>query len=367
MIWRWLAYAAALGAAIGFYIFHTGYLSWLCVVVAVALLPLELLLSARGLRAARLALAVRREGEDGDYLLELADGSRTPVCALCARVRCKNLFTGEERTARVRLAPGARASFRAAAPGWPKPDEAAAPANEDRRAAGRGKSPGCTAACCGALRFSIEKPRALDVLGLFRFPLRTAPPPALLLQRPPLPEEMPGLPPPVLQQGTLAVGVVQHPQPGALREPGDVREYRPGDAVRAIHWKLTAKLDRPMVREAGPSALSVPHLCFDFFGEPGSVCGVLGRVEALSAALGAMERMHGIHWLAEDGSLQSRYVENRDEYDAVLWELMTTRLPKTGRAIAQNLPDAHGPLLVVDAGQLSLYSEGVLLEREVTE
>ena len=33
-------------------------------------------------------------------------------------------------------------------------------------------------------------------------------------------------------------------------EPGDVRAYRPGDPVRRIHWKLSAKKDELLIREA---------------------------------------------------------------------------------------------------------------------
>ena len=35
-------------------------------------------------------------------------------------------------------------------------------------------------------------------------------------------------------------------------EPGDVRLYRPGDPVRRIHWKLSAKRDEVLVRDAVP-------------------------------------------------------------------------------------------------------------------
>lgn len=37
-------------------------------------------------------------------------------------------------------------------------------------------------------------------------------------------------------------------------EPVGVRSYMPGDPIRSMHWKLSAKLDRPMVRETGRSA-----------------------------------------------------------------------------------------------------------------
>ena len=36
-------------------------------------------------------------------------------------------------------------------------------------------------------------------------------------------------------------------------EPGEIREYIPGDPVRSIHWKLSAKSDRLMVRPQAPA------------------------------------------------------------------------------------------------------------------
>ena len=37
-------------------------------------------------------------------------------------------------------------------------------------------------------------------------------------------------------------------------EPGDVRPYMPGDPVRRIHWKLSAKKDELLIREPAPNA-----------------------------------------------------------------------------------------------------------------
>lgn len=41
-------------------------------------------------------------------------------------------------------------------------------------------------------------------------------------------------------------------------EPGNVREYIPGDPIRAIHWKLTAKTDRLLIRQEEP-VIEVRH------------------------------------------------------------------------------------------------------------
>ena len=39
-----------------------------------------------------------------------------------------------------------------------------------------------------------------------------------------------------------------------LTEPFRLREYAPGDSLRQIHWKLSSKLDRLVIREPGMPA-----------------------------------------------------------------------------------------------------------------
>ena len=40
--------------------------------------------------------------------------------------------------------------------------------------------------------------------------------------------------------------------------PGDIRDYVPGDPVRRIHWKLSAKMDRLLVRQDEPDVDAAP-------------------------------------------------------------------------------------------------------------
>jgi len=49
----------------------------------------------------------------------------------------------------------------------------------------------------------------------------------------------------------IAAGFGEHEagRPGGDVEPAEVREYVPGDAVRQIDWKSTARLNQPHVRE----------------------------------------------------------------------------------------------------------------------
>lgn len=336
---RRILYVVALLAAIGFYIFHTGYFSWLLLIIAVALVPFELLLSLYCITTVRLEFTVRELSaeEGGGYLLTAAAPARFPVGTVKARLVRSNLFTGAKRRLKLRLPAGERCGKAVREYHLP-PDEAP----------------------CGVVSFSLQKARVLDVMGLFSFPIKHTGAPVLILTRPPVPAEPPALPAEALDQGSLPAQTSQRPGPGAMREFTDIREYRAGDSIRDIHWKLSAKLDIIMVREGSYSSLASPYLVFDFFGEAQEVCGVLGQVEALSQELWEMERLHGVHWLGADGQLNSVVLSSRAEYDALLWKLMSTPLPKTGEPVTEHLPEVPGPVIHVQPGALALYQQGVL-------
>ncbi len=54
----------------------------------------------------------------------------------------------------------------------------------------------------------------------------------------------------LLGEGTLPhVGLEIKPRVGASEEFAGIREYRPGDPTRLIHWRSTARHGRPMVKE----------------------------------------------------------------------------------------------------------------------
>ncbi len=59
-------------------------------------------------------------------------------------------------------------------------------------------------------------------------------------------------------------------------EVTDVREYRPGDRLKDIHWKLSAKKQDLMVKERANVAQSQVILLLDLSGEPDMVSQVLG-------------------------------------------------------------------------------------------
>lgn len=98
------------------------------------------------------------------------------------------------------------------------------------------------------------------------------------------------------QTGALPYGVDQTAQTGmALRvKPGggpgeeyELRPYQPGDAVNAIHWKLTAKQPSgdPILRETLEPVREHLAVTYDHWGQPEELDDVLDQLETLARHL----------------------------------------------------------------------------------
>jgi uncharacterized protein (DUF58 family) len=66
------------------------------------------------------------------------------------------------------------------------------------------------------------------------------------------------------RSGALSVGSV-----GPRGEYRGLRSYRPGDDPRDIHWRTTARLGQPVIREYEQSDAEALWLCLDIRAEPG--------------------------------------------------------------------------------------------------
>lgn len=61
-----------------------------------------------------------------------------------------------------------------------------------------------------------------------------------------------------------------------LTEPFRLREYAPGDSLRQIHWKLSSKLDRLVIREPGMPAARTLLVFWDRSGDAAARDGAGG-------------------------------------------------------------------------------------------
>ena len=97
---------------------------------------------------------------------------------------------------------------------------------------------------CGVWQIEGTRARVYDFLGLFLIPAAPASPARIAV----LPvAAKPDVPP----DFTALRAVSTRPKPGGgFSEIHELREYRPGDPMRTVHWKVSAKTDDLIVRES---------------------------------------------------------------------------------------------------------------------
>ena len=96
---------------------------------------------------------------------------------------------------------------------------------------------------CGVVILKVEKARIYDYLGLFAFPMRGVEQQTITIRPQPIPTALPGS----AKQGRALRW--QGKPGGGYSENHELRLYRPGDSVHQIHWKLSAKTGRLILRE----------------------------------------------------------------------------------------------------------------------
>ena len=94
---------------------------------------------------------------------------------------------------------------------------------------------------CGANSYSAGQVWTCSFLGIFSLPSPLNFKTFVLV-----------MPPPMEPAGSINLPStsVLRPKPGGgFADDHDIRPYRPGDPIRSIHWKVSAKLNSPVIRE----------------------------------------------------------------------------------------------------------------------
>lgn len=307
MIYRRICYVLLLGAAVLFQIFFRFYFSTFLLVLVAVLPVLSILLALPAALGGRLTLAPTLpacpRGEAAVFRLRLESRSGLPLLGLRVRLGWQNQLTGQRGTVEERIGC------------VPRRTEVEVP---------------LPAQHCGRLVCRVEGARVCDLLGLFPIPMAGRGEGAVLLL-PQAPEDGPEeLPLP--EQGH---GQALRPRPGGgPGEDYDLREYRPGDPPRSIHWKLSSKLDELLVREtleADPTALI---LTYDHFGTPEALDGIFDRLYALSQQLLAAGRPHEIQWaLPLGGGVECCAIDSSRALTAFLERAFSLPAPVQGASI----------------------------------
>lgn len=309
MVRRRIAYAVALVVALIAFLGTNNPLA-LAVLLLLAILLAASAVAGMVLAATTdLACNVPASCEVGQPLalaIEVRRGVRLPAGRIECRVRCRNLMRGSEQVTPVILdaADGRTARF---------------------------ELPLDTSAC-GRIELSVEEVRQCDPLGLLRRAGRgsfsgsyTVYPRVLDLTVP-------------MERSPRAAfsGVTYDPRRrGQDRsEPFDIRDYRATDPPHAIHWKLSSKFDRLLVREAShPSNYDILLLVDAGLSRPGgapvpdaAITALLDLAASVSFALYRQNMGHNVAF-ASEGRLADAMVDSAASFEGMLDVLVGTPLP----------------------------------------
>ena len=315
MWYRRLIYVAALTGALLFQITNENYLACLLLALCVALPLVSFALSLPGMLRCRLELFARPaaldRGEAGGWSLAVSTPAELPLARLSLRLRRENLLTGRSETSRLVLTGVARRL----------PEALIAPTEH-----------------CGLLELRADRIKVYDYLGLFTLRLRP-PVPARILCRP-VPAQCRPVEPPDGKGARPSSKTVSRRGPG---EDYELREYRPGDPLRSVHWKLSSKWDELIVRERADTVTPLPLLTLDRFGSPEDLDRKLDRLTGMSRAMLELQRPHAVLWLDQNGEPQLYPVSDEREYAVCLLALLSQPAPLTGPSLDQFPELLRGP------------------------
>ena len=168
---------------------------------------------------------------------------------------------------------------------------------------------------CGGQEISVEALRLYDYFGLFYKKIKTVEPWVLTVEPAQLALQK-------LPEKSTAGGTSRPKRGGGFSEEHDLRQYRPGDDLRQIHWKLTAKTGSYVVREPLEQLYSAQLLAVVLSGTEQEIDRKLGRLLWLSRQLLDRGEGHGVAVLSGRG-LERFAVTDEESLKAMLHSVLT--------------------------------------------
>ena len=188
---------------------------------------------------------------------------------------------------------------------------------------------------CGMLSVSLSQLSAVDVFGLFAWKINRKPHDFMLI----MPERL-DIP--------LEIGpderMDSNSEEYSMRHPGNdpsetfaIREYIPGDLLKSIHWKLSRKTDKLLVRELGlPIAKKILILMETSVIEPEQADKAASFIYSIAHGLVLQGIAPTIGWLDTSSMTYNNHeITSLTELDAVLAELLANTVKDCGISISE--------------------------------
>lgn len=186
--------------------------------------------------------------------------------------------------------------------------------------------PSVEATHCGKIDLAVRRVQICDLLGLFSLPVPRRNAlcdtgsvyilPALQTRH-------------IRTEDAAALGLdsATYSTEKAGGDPAEVfrlRDYQEGDAKNSLHWKLSWRMQRLIVREFGLPLNPSLHFLLEIRpgSEPAAAENMLGAALAYSEYLMVREVVHQISWLNEDQTLRTVSVGDANALAAALHELL---------------------------------------------
>ena len=163
----------------------------------------------------------------------------------------------------------------------------------------------------GTISYRIRSARACDYLGIFAIPIKRSGVVALTV----MPNTEQPVPMPELVESSERI---LKPKPIGFSEEHELRPYREGDAVNLIHWKLTEKMDAPIVREPQEQARKNIVLSMDLYDSYEAQQSVLEQLRCLADILNENK----IPFMLRYG-LRSVFIDGQGDFERFLHSLLS--------------------------------------------
>lgn len=291
---RRITYLCFLLISTVFYLFYREWFSWFFLAGLLLLPWLSLLLSLPAMLTVKAHLRCPESArKDMPVRTALQLACKLPAPPVRCQLRVTNVFTGE----RFLGAPGERI-----------PTEH-----------------------CGMLTISYPRLYVYDYLGLFRRQLNREESRNIYIMPKPVPDNIPAEP--------AGKGIsVWRPKPGGgYSETHDLRLYRPGDDLRHIHWKMSAKTGKLIYREPMEPVQKGYVLNVTVSGLPEELNRKLGKLVWTSRALLERELSHTVRAMTARG-IAVYHVENETSLEACLRGIL--RCPRAEEGTVTGAEDA---------------------------
>ena len=174
---------------------------------------------------------------------------------------------------------------------------------------------------CGAYSFKLSKLKVYDLLGFFHFDLNVNKDIEFLVKPSP---EMPGYMPDMF--GFKAKNLRKSSKPNS--EIYDIRDYQAGDPVKSIHWKMSAKKDKYLVKEPLEEYGGYSRVILQMTDDRDELDLHLGQILFTSKFFIDHEVAHIIRVIPPDSREVAFNVESNIDLERALHTILNMRIPE---------------------------------------